>query len=423
MNMGRMMAGALLVGLLGLVVLEMTQLLVVGRHARWTELLSNSLGFLVGLLGTTVWKTGRELRLKLQGFCQRRLSSIAAGMMVIALAWWWEAGLRPVFGSLQMDWDEGFPLVVGDELDGNRTWSGEIRYAGIYRGALTGRQIARLRDDLLSGEWNERVNLGLLAGYDFRQGASDVIVPHGILEDEGLEMVIPSGCEWLPEGGVLLKKSTPLLTRSHAPALTRAIVSSGAFSVEVWIRPMNLTQAGPARILTYSKSWAERNFTLGQTGAELVFRVRNGINGPNGGIHQLETDGLDDRALQHLVAIYDHGVSRFFRNGAQMGRVIDLRDPLYYLPLEVGVASRIVIGILLVVMIALPVYFLLSSQMASAYAHGAAILLAFCVLVGPYVTTFMLVGGACLISIFAWSGGAFLVGYPLAFCYVNSASK
>ncbi|GAG45344.1 unnamed protein product, partial [marine sediment metagenome] len=44
---------------------------------------------------------------------------------------------------------------------------------------------------------------------------------------------------------------------------------SGQLTFEVWCRPANTVQKGPARIVSYSKNASYRNFTLGQAGGKL----------------------------------------------------------------------------------------------------------------------------------------------------------
>lgn len=64
--------------------------------------------------------------------------------------------------------------------------------------------------------------------------------------------------------------------------LAKRLRSSDEFSVLVWIRPENLEQEGPARILTFSKNSSERNFTVGQEKDRFEIRLRTTKTGKNG---------------------------------------------------------------------------------------------------------------------------------------------
>ena len=44
---------------------------------------------------------------------------------------------------------------------------------------------------------------------------------------------------------------------------TCALPISGEYSIEAWVVPANVTQEGPARIISYSAGDSNRNFTLG----------------------------------------------------------------------------------------------------------------------------------------------------------------
>jgi len=68
---------------------------------------------------------------------------------------------------------------------------------------------------------------------------------------------------------------------------------TNAITIEVWIKPANTTQAGPARIVTVSKDPGQRNFTLGQKGSAYEVRLRTTSTSPNGE-PSLSSPGADD---------------------------------------------------------------------------------------------------------------------------------
>jgi hypothetical protein len=67
-----------------------------------------------------------------------------------------------------------------------------------------------------------------------------------------------------------------------AVKLQDRIVASGEFTVEVWTRSARTTQRGPSRIVSYSWDSSDRNFTLGQDGTDVSWRVRSESNTDNG---------------------------------------------------------------------------------------------------------------------------------------------
>ena len=113
-------------------------------------------------------------------------------------------------------------------------------------------------------EADGRVTAGLRALYSFDGGAG------GVVHDESgvgqpLDLVIEDqdAAEWLP-GSLSMVSPTRLLSQGPASKIIDACRQSGEVTLEAWIRPANVDQDGPARIMTLSDGAYDRNFTLGQ---------------------------------------------------------------------------------------------------------------------------------------------------------------
>jgi VanZ family protein len=414
----RFVVGALLF----CVSLEFAQIFEESRHARITDLLGNAAGLCLGALGSIRWSRMRAVRVAFQKQTCRYPVQFYSAVFILATTIWCSAALRPVFGGLKrMNWNDNYRLVIGNETDGSRPWLGEIRYIGIYGGALTSQQVL-----LALGRLNARREvrdfgtMGLLAGYNFTRGRANEISPEGSLNSAGLTLEVPESCEWGGEGGgVLVRHSALMASRNTASDLTRAIVSSGAFSVEAWICPLNKTQKGPARIVSLSDGIWKRNFTLGQEAADGVFRVRNGINGTNGREHELHGKGVVQNVLHHLVAVYDHGVSSIFKDGQPVVPTVDLREPFVYLLLGSGEEGRVVGLALLTLTIALPVGSLSSALGLGRLQHLVAVAATYSVGSLPYVAVCLWVGGPWRVNLLFWLAVALITVYPLSFVYVH----
>jgi hypothetical protein len=85
------------------------------------------------------------------------------------------------------------------------------------------------------------------------------------------------------------------LLSSSVPArkIVTAAQASGALTIEAWIKPANVGQAGPARIATLSRDTSERNFTLGQDHATFQVRLRTTRTSANGEPALDSPGGLD----------------------------------------------------------------------------------------------------------------------------------
>ncbi|MEZ5976015.1 MAG: LamG domain-containing protein [Planctomycetota bacterium] len=116
----------------------------------------------------------------------------------------------------------------------------------------------------LTGGDSGRVTAGLVAEYHFDEGAGTTV--HDVSgQSPAMDLVIenPAGVQWLPSG---LSVTSPTLIASPGAAtrINSALQAAGEMTVEAWIRPDNLNQDGPARIVTISNGPSLRNFTLGQ---------------------------------------------------------------------------------------------------------------------------------------------------------------
>lgn len=396
--------------------LEFTQLLQSSRHARLTDLLCNIAAVLAGA-ALLRWPGLRVFRSILTERLRRHVFQVQAGTLILGIGIWLAAGLYPIPRLSKLNWSADFPLVVGSELDHEGPWLGEIRYIGIYGRALTGEQIQRTTD---TTRGNDRKS-DLLVGYDFAESHGPLLWPQGSLQSANLSIELPKAPDRLANGeGIALRHPSLLTTRGPASGLTEAIELLNAFSVEAWVRPFGIDQSvgEPARIVSVSEGIWQRNFTLGQEEGDLIFRVRNGINGPNGLTHALRLKSVVQDSLQRFIAVYDHGVSTIFRDNQLLKPVLDLREPNIYLSLGPTSIGHAAAGVLLVLVIALPVYSILSFIQDNRFRHFVTISATFLIGSLPYAVSCLLVGGPWRVGLFLWLAAALLAVYPLSFAYV-----
>jgi len=98
-------------------------------------------------------------------------------------------------------------------------------------------------------------------------------------------------------------------TRDSRKLLTQ-ILGSGAYSIEAWLVPANVSQgtAGdPARIINYSGGSTERNFTLGQAEYRYEFMNRTSVTDANAEPSFITNDDDEDlqSTQQHVVVTFD----------------------------------------------------------------------------------------------------------------------
>jgi hypothetical protein len=122
---------------------------------------------------------------------------------------------------------------------------------------------------------------------------------------------------WLGrESGIEIVQPAILTSAEPAEKLYDVLTASKELSIEVWLAPSNLTQHGPARIVSLSRDTVARNFTLGQSGVDIDFRLRTPVSGSNGTKINLRTkDGPVALGKTHVVVTYKDGVEKLYIDG------------------------------------------------------------------------------------------------------------
>ncbi|MGJ8723422.1 MAG: carbohydrate-binding protein [Roseibacillus sp.] len=158
----------------------------------------------------------------------------------------------------------------------------------------------------------------LQALYTFDQGANSNIVYDVAGNGTPLNLTIttPAQTAWNGDGTLSVNGSTLIRSAGAASKLYNSITTSNAMSIEAWIRPQNLTQAGPARIATLSSTTSLRNFTLGQEALNYHGRVRTPQTSTNGLPGVETTTNPAAIAYQHVVYTISDGVGRIYLNGS-----------------------------------------------------------------------------------------------------------
>jgi hypothetical protein len=184
---------------------------------------------------------------------------------------------RDVGGDLS-NWEDGFHLVLGNELTGDRPWQGELYRVALYAHALASDEVAAA-----ARAGQDKSPVQTLVLYDFGEGAGRVVRDTaGKSAPLNLQIEDASVVRWLDGGGLQITGSTLIASAEPATKVVEALKRSKAFTIEAWIKPANITQAGPARIVTLSKDPSNRNFTLGQKADAYEVRFRTTVTSPNG---------------------------------------------------------------------------------------------------------------------------------------------
>ncbi len=152
----------------------------------------------------------------------------------------------------------------------------------------------------------------LIAAYKFDSGDGDKI--HDKIIDGGQANLDLLGTQdidyrWMGNWGIefLSPRGSARASVADSKKIYDAIKISGEYSIEAWLVPGNVTQDGPARIVSYSAGNDDRNFTLGQTLYNYDFLARSTNTDANGApaVSTPNDREILQSTLQHVVLTYD----------------------------------------------------------------------------------------------------------------------
>jgi hypothetical protein len=276
---GKSLIRAFVLGLSLSTCAEVLQLGYVDRIPSFLDIASNTCGAVIGyLIARLLLRTAHDPRwLRLY-----RPVTVAA-IPIAILGTLMLLHHRPA--SDFSNWSPAFHLAAGNELTGDRPWSGTISELAIYPFAMSPAQVSDLARQTTSSESVQRPSEAAIVGP-------------------------------MQPTALTTRFGRPLLSRQEELTLYNTLVSRSQLTLVVRMRTNNLEQSGPARIVTYSQDPVSRNFTLGQIRNTLTFRLRtpgSGLNGADPALYSGPVLWLDQPCL--AAAVYDGRISRLYVDG------------------------------------------------------------------------------------------------------------
>ena len=167
--------------------------------------------------------------------------------------------------------------------------------------------------------FGNRITDGLVVYYPFTEDAGTTFAD---LSGTGMPMNLEfqSGSISFLGGrnGISIDSSSLIGTLGAGSKVYHAIDATKEFTIEIWCKPSNLSQTGPARMVSLSVDTGARNFTLGQSADDIRLRVRRAGSNNNGSDPELSAADKLDTSIQHIVATYESdGTVKIFRNALQ----------------------------------------------------------------------------------------------------------
>ncbi len=296
-------------------VVEILQLFEPSRHTSLFDLLCNTTG---GILGGWLlfyqWQWRQSL-----SFPPIR-AAITIGLLVFLL-------YAPHRSTSLQSWNETYQLTVGNEASENRPWRGKTNGFSLLARAASEQEI---KSFLESGMPIQEA----IASYRFDRDAEDksaVVVrsPQSAppLSWKGNPTVASRSISKInnnksndgkfahskpaeqQDQNVSINPKRWLITDIAPTDLTSTFKQNSAFSLTTQITSAKVKQFGPATIISLSKDPSNRNFTLGQNGTDLVFRLATIWTGQNGTWPEFVVPDVflpDDLSTHNLVVTYQN---------------------------------------------------------------------------------------------------------------------
>ena len=252
-------------------------------------------------------------------------------------------------------WDGKYHLALGDEMVGSRLWKGTYFLVAIFDRALAAKEIeqhfkagidveipaptitkiepkpepkpetvkhSRKAELPISNPNYSRTGKGLQVLYDFSEPTGVLICDRsGAAEPLDLKIETPREVERGPRTLTITGKAK-IQSQKPATRLTNALQKSNAVTIETWVRPENLKQEGPARIVTLSPNTGSRSFTIAQEKTAFEVRFRTSKTDSNGANRALVTPKkVAETKLTHIVYTREKsGLSRLYVNGRERAK-------------------------------------------------------------------------------------------------------
>jgi glycopeptide antibiotics resistance protein len=288
-------------------ILEVLQGFLSSRFSSLIDVVCNTVGAFSGFACFSLWDK-QDVRPSLIGY--------------VALAYLISIPLQR--DTSLHNWDENYSLLLGNEHTGKRPWRGRVSQLNLDSRTLSKREA---EDWLNRMSHSAGISRPVLASYA-------LLGDHNYRDKMGnLPDLVWRGAENNDHqpGPKSLNSQSWLETEVPASYLISRIAAKSQFTLGVTFASASIEQTGPARIVSLSADTSHRNFTLGQQGNALVFRLRTPMTGENGVNPELTIPGVFGSGDSHaVVATYD---------GSRLTVYIDAVQNAHVLALNPGAAA------------------------------------------------------------------------------------
>lgn len=186
----------------------------------------------------------------------------------------------------------------------------------------------RLSDGVVASSGG-RYEANQIAFYQFKTGSGAIAYDTSGVEPAA-NLSLQGDINWITGWGLQIQSGRAQASTQSSRKLAQLITATGEMSIEAWVVPANVTQEGPAAIVSYAGSSTERNLTLGQSQYNYNFLLRTQDSNFAGmpALSTADADEILQATLQHVVLTQDPvNGRRIYVNGSDTG-VRDEPSPL-----------------------------------------------------------------------------------------------
>ncbi|MBF2066637.1 MAG: VanZ family protein [Calothrix sp. C42_A2020_038] len=296
---------------------EFLQIFLPSRDPTPADIVNNTIGSFIGLLSLYILDA-RSFRSTLNYIENSQLSNSRKAitiffsgyiLLTFLIGFSWENN------TTLSHWSQNFPLLIGNELTGDRPWQGSVSQILIAEKAISNDDVQKI---LSNPDYLASINLGskniLLAKYKFngKDYYRDITEKQPDLLWHGQASESQNESE---QQGIFVDSSRWLETAEPVRLINQRIRQTSQFTIITSIASANPNQQGPARIISVSGGPLRRNFTLGQDQTDLSLRLRTPITGQNGADIRLSVPNVfSDTNLHKVIITYARGLISVYVN-------------------------------------------------------------------------------------------------------------
>ncbi|MGF1589723.1 MAG: VanZ family protein [Pleurocapsa sp.] len=300
-------------------VVEVTQLFLPIRVSNLTDIIHNSLG---STLGSILYLWRRDINQLVSGIITGDRRKLSLKSLLIAIFSYCSIvilGVGVLLTNVNLsNWNEDFPLVIGNEATGDRPWNGYINNLYIGDRSLSKFEVEKAFEqaDTFLPQLPSLVtsfNFDNLQNYysDNSRHATKLLwhspslsqinqqdIPSDLAKDQ--ESTNNLGQK---KSGVLINSKQWLKTAQPATLLIKRLQKTDEFALFMTISTNDVNQVGPARIITLSDGIYTQNLVVAQEKTGLNFRLRTPITGSNATQPELIIPKVFDTNNLHQILI------------------------------------------------------------------------------------------------------------------------